>query len=221
MQFHGVPNAYSESGIDLTQLRRNLRLTLEDRWCANLHGLSLCRELQRARRGPFHRDSIMADFDAPRILQELQGQQVEFVLIGGLAMIAHGSAYVTNDLDICYARSATNVDAVARALTPLHPYLRGVPPGLPFVLDAPTIQAGLNFTLVTDAGDLDLFGHVPGVGDHAQALAQSEACTIFGMTVQILTLDGLIAAKTAAGRPKDKLHLLELDELKKLRDVQP
>ena len=157
-------------------------------------------------------------FDAPGIVRQLQSQHVEFVVVGGLAMAAHGSAYLTNDLDACYNRTAANLAALAAALAPLHPYLRGVPPGLPFRLDLPTLQAGLNFTLTTDLGDLDLLGEVSGIGDYHHALAQSQEKAMFGMPVRVLSLDGLIAAKKAAGRNKDRAHLLELEELKKLSE---
>ena len=108
-------------------------------------------------------------FDAPALIGQLAAQRVEFVVIGGIAMIAHGATYITKDLDICYHRTPPNIAALAAALAPLHPYLRGAPPGLPFRFDAATIQAGLNFTLVTDHGDLDLLGQVSGVGGYEQA----------------------------------------------------
>src|SRR5437879_7164891 len=87
------------------------------------------------------------------LLRQLVEYVVEYVMIGGLAMVVHGSAHITEDLDVCYSRSPKNIAALAAALAPLHPYLRGVPPGLPFHFDVPTIQAGLNFTLTTDFGD--------------------------------------------------------------------
>jgi hypothetical protein len=61
-----------------------------------------------------------------------------------------------------------NQDRLATALAPLHARLRGAPPDLPFVLDARTLRSGLNFTLRTDAGDLDLFGELAGVGTYAE-----------------------------------------------------
>jgi predicted nucleotidyltransferase len=158
-------------------------------------------------------------FDPAAILKQLLDGKVEFVLIGGLAMTIHGSAYVTRDVDVCYRRTSENIAAVAAALTPVHPYLRGAPAGLPFAFDAKTIQAGLNFTLTTDLGDLDLLGEVSGIGNDQKVFALSEEKTIFGMKVRVLSLDGLIAAKRAAGRGKDRDHLLELEELKKMKDV--
>lgn len=76
----------------------------------------------------------------------------------------HGSARVTQDLDICYARDDENLRRLSQALAPYSPTLRGAPPELPFRLDPPTLRAGLNFTLQTAAGDVDLLGEVSGVG---------------------------------------------------------
>src|SRR5437763_7296960 len=107
--------------------------------------------------------------DASPTLHQLAAHQVEFVVIGGLAMRIHGSAHITDDLDVCYRRTPANMQAVAAALAPLHPCLRGAPAGLPFHFDAATIQAGLNFTLITDHGWIDLLGEVSGVGGYDQA----------------------------------------------------
>ena len=132
-------------------------------------------------------------------------------------MITHGSAHVTDDLDICYRRSPDNIERLAAAVAPFKPYLRGVPEGLPFRFDAATITAGLNFTLTTECGPLDVLGEISGVGDYSRVQQQSDVQEMFDLPIPTLSLDGLISAKTAAGRRKDKLHLLELEELKKLR----
>jgi hypothetical protein len=227
MKFYGDYEVYSESGVDLTLLRENLKRPFEVRWKQNARVLCLAQEFDRSRRANSHRTSTgsevtrMDDFDAPAMLRQLTAGKVEFVVIGGLAMMAHGSANVTQDLDVCYSRSAENIARAAAALAPIHPYLRGAPPGLPIHFDAPTIQAGLNFTLITDLGDIDLLGEVSGIGGYAEALAQSEERLIFDMAIRVLSLDGLIAAKKAAGRGKDRHHLLELEELKKMHDAQP
>jgi hypothetical protein len=84
--------------------------------------------------------------------------------VGGAAAIAHGSARLTQDLDIVYSRSQENLRRVAAALAAHNPYLRGAPPGLPFIWDAATLARGLNFTLVTSLGDIDLLGEIPGGG---------------------------------------------------------
>jgi hypothetical protein len=224
MEFYGNYQVYSESGVDLTLLRENLRRSVEERIQKNQRGIRLVAGLQQAERitrpnKTKPRRPIMV-LDAETLIQRLVNHQIEFVLIGGLAMRVQGSAHITEDLDICYQRTPENIVTIAAAFEPLHPYLRGVPPGLPFRLDVPTIQSGLNFTLVTDLGDVDLLGEVSGIGFYEQALAQSEPWKIFGVTVQVLSLDGLINSKKAAARKKDQSHILELEELKKMRDAQ-
>jgi len=105
--------------------------------------------------------------DPGRLIDALVAGGVEFVVIGGVALVLHGSARTTGDLDVCYSRSAHNLAALEHALAPFHPTLRGAPSDLPFRLDAATLRAGLNFTLSTTAGDLDLLGEVAGVGAFA------------------------------------------------------
>ncbi len=223
IEFYGGYQVYSESGVDLTLLRQNLRRSVEERWEYNRRAVALVHALEdsgRVCRGlppRYTQESSM--FDPTAVLRQMLDHKVEFVLIGGLAMRTHGSAHTTDDLAVCYRRTPGNIAAVAAAFAPLHPYLRGVPPGLPFRFDAETIKAGLNFTLTTDLGDVDLLGEVAGVGTADEVLARSEERPLFGMTVRVLTLDGLISSKKAAGRVKDRLHLLELEELKKLRDA--
>jgi hypothetical protein len=89
----------------------------------------------------------MTNFET--LLETLWRHRTAFIVVGGAAAIAHGSTRFTQDLDIVYLRSVTNLDRLAAALAKYKPYLRGVPPGLPFVWDAATLALGLNFTLVT------------------------------------------------------------------------
>ena len=78
---------------------------------------------------------------------------VAFIVIGGMAAVAQGATYVTADLDLCYQRHPQNYQRLSQALHPFNPRLRGAPADLPFVLDAATLRAGFNFTLMTDVGD--------------------------------------------------------------------
>jgi len=138
-------------------------------------------------------------------IQLLAEHEVEFILIGGVAISAHGSSYVTFDLDICYSRTKDNLRRIVAALRPYHPRLRDVPEGLPFVWDETTLRQGTNFTLSTDLGDIDLLGEVKGVGTYDNALASSLVIPLYGNDVKVLSLEALIASKRAAGRPKDLL----------------
>ncbi|MEW5720467.1 MAG: hypothetical protein AB1817_17720 [Chloroflexota bacterium] len=153
-----------------------------------------------------------------QLIAVLSQNQVSFVLIGGLAANAHGSAQLTFDVDVCYERTPDNIQRLCIALEPFHPYLRGAPPGLPFRFDPPTVSAGLNFTLTTDLGDLDLLGEVSGLGSFDQVVTASERIRLFGFAVWVLSLEGLIRSKKAAGRPKDLNALPELEALLALRN---
>ncbi len=152
------------------------------------------------------------------LIAVLSEKRVAFVLIGGLAANARGSAQLTFDVDVCYERTPDNIQRLCNALEPFHPYLRGAPTGLPFRFDPPTVIAGLNFTLVTDLGDLDLLGEVSGLGKFDQVVAASEKMELFGFAVWVLSLEGLIHSKKAAGRPKDLNALPELEALLVLRN---
>lgn len=152
----------------------------------------------------------MTDFEA--LLRILTSNGVRFILIGGFASTVHGSARLTQDLDVVYSRDPENIERLVAALGPYHPYLRGAPPGLPFRWDTETIWRGLNFTLTTDLGDLDLLAEIPG-GAYESLLPDSFALTVFGMDCQCLGLRRLIEVKRAAGRPKDLEAIAELETL--------
>jgi hypothetical protein len=151
--------------------------------------------------------------DFARLLQGLTTGQVEFIIIGGFAATAHGSAYVTVDLDVVYRRTPEHMLRLARALEPLSPYLRGAPPGLPFRFAAATIERGLNFTLTTSAGDLDLLGEAAGGGTYDALLPHSEVRELLGLECRFVTLEMLIRLKRAAGRPRDLERVAELEAL--------
>jgi len=138
---------------------------------------------------------------------------VEFIVIGGAAAVAHGSSRLTQDIDVVYARNEANLRRMATAIAPHHPYLRGAPKGLPFIWDEATLRNGLNFTLVTDLGDLDLLGEVVGGGRYEELLPYTVSLTVFGREIRCVGLEKLIELKRAAGRPKDFEVIAELEVL--------
>lgn len=151
----------------------------------------------------------MVDF--PALLQLLASHEVAFIIVGGAAATAHGSSKLTLDLDVVYERSDENIQRLVDALSGISPYLRGAPPGLPFRLDAATVRRGLNFTLMTDHGALDVLGVVTGGGDYGDLLPHSIEVELFGVRCRCLDLPTLIQVKRAAGRPKDLEALAELE----------
>ena len=164
--------------------------------------------------------NIVAVLKVEDLLKELHRLDVEFVIIGGMAAVAHGSAYLTLDLDLCYSRKKENLEKLAQALASFHPRLRGAPPDLPFHLDVAALRSGMNFTLTTNLGDLDILGEVSGLGGYPEALSFSEELEVYSLRCKVLTLEGLIRSKKAAGRTKDLMLLPELEALLEIRKLQ-
>jgi hypothetical protein len=152
-----------------------------------------------------------------RIIEEplkLLGRfDVECVIIGGVASTLYGSALLTNDLDVCYARNNGNFEKLATALRSVNAKLRNAPPDLPFLLDAETLRHGLNFTFSTDVGSLDLLGEVRGIGFYEDVVAQAIDYELLGYVFPVIEINKLILAKRTAGRPKDMVAVAELEAL--------
>jgi hypothetical protein len=153
----------------------------------------------------------MTDFIA--LLRALSRGAVDSILVGGVAAAAHGSARLTQDVDIVYGRSSANLERLAAALAPYKPYLRGAPPGLPFRWSAETLAAGLNFTLTTSVGDIDLLGEIAGGGNFENLLQDTVVLKLFGLEGRCVTLQRLILLKKAAGRPRDLEAIAELEAI--------
>lgn len=153
----------------------------------------------------------MTDFRS--LISLLANNSVEFIIVGGAAATAHGSARLTDDLDIVYRRSPENIARLVSALSPHVPYLRGAPAGLPFSWDEHTVLAGLNFTLTTKLGAIDLLGEITGGGGYEELLPHSIGLRLYGVECFCLGLKRLIYVKRAAGRPKDLEVIAELEAI--------
>lgn len=151
--------------------------------------------------------------DFPALLRALADAGVEYIVVGGAAAAAHGSARLTLDLDVVYRRTPDNIARAVNSVASHHPYLRGAPPGLPFRWDVETIRHGLNFTLVTDLGWIDFLGEIVGGGGYDALLPYTETLTVFGIECRCLSLERLIHVKRAAGRVKDLEVIAELEAI--------
>jgi hypothetical protein len=156
--------------------------------------------------------------DYNKLISLLVENDIEFIIVGGAAATAHGAARLTLDLDVVYKRDVVNLDRIVRALKPLEPYLRGAPPGLPFEWSIETLQKGLNFTLTTTLGALDLLGEIVGGGSYEKLRADTIEIEIAGMKCLCLSLERLIEVKRAAGRPRDLEAIAELEKIRDERD---
>ena len=152
-----------------------------------------------------------------RLIPRLREAGVEFVIIGGVAASFHGVEGITTDLDVTAPMSLKSLQKLIESLSDLHPRFR-MRPDLPIVTaDNPQLRGIKNLYLITDLGQLDVLGIVEGVGDYDAVLARAVDGDL-GAEIgpcKVIDLDGLLAAKRTAGRPKDLPTIASLVVLRK------
>jgi hypothetical protein len=141
---------------------------------------------------------------------------VEFVLVGGFATVAHGVTLVTRDVDICCRFTEANLLRIQQALGDLHPVHRSRP-DLPLQLTKEQCAELKNLYLKTDLGVLDCLGEILGVGNFEQVLERSHEIELPFGKCPILSIDALICAKEAMNRDQDRIAVKHLREIQKLR----
>jgi hypothetical protein len=139
----------------------------------------------------------------------LAEHEVDFVLIGGAAGVVQGSSYPTYDVDVAYARDRPNLERLAGALESVSATLRGAPKGIPFILDAATLEKGGNFTFDTKLGSLDVLADAEGSPPYERLRDEARVISLGGHDVRVASLDHLIRMKESVGRTKDKLMATE------------
>jgi len=154
---------------------------------------------------------------ADEILQRLVARGVDFVVIGGIAGVLHGSSRATFDLDVCFATDRANLEALGEVLVGLDARLKGVEESVPFVPDAATLRRAEVLTLDTAAGELDVLAKPSGAPRYDVLRRRAERYDLGGFSVLVASLDDLIAMKQAAGRPKDRADVDELETIRRLR----
>ncbi len=206
-QWQDYTHGYGEqdaNGIDVSLIRENLRSSPWERLAKLQRNLLFFKEdrMEAQQVGEFR-----------QIIAALAAAGLRFLIVGGVAMRLQGSAHITDDIDFAVARDPANLEALVRALSPYHPVLRGAPPGLPFFWDVRTLKNIMNITLQTDLGSVDLLGEPAGIGSFEQLWEDATTLELDGLPVRVASIPSLIAMKRAAGRRKDLLHLMELEQM--------
>lgn len=161
----------------------------------------------------------MSDFNYLEILRTLNEHGVRYVVIGGVAASLWGSDHITYDVDVCYARDADNLRVLVAALRELDSHLRGLPPGVPEIIDERAFKLGDSMTFTTKHGSFDCLGVPAGTSGYKQLLADSTPMEVGpGVTVQVASIDNVIQMKRTAGRAKDLGVVEQLKRLKKVRE---
>ena len=172
----------------------------------------------------------MGDPDAPPLDSEslvalLDRHRVAYVLVGGLAAVAHGAIRATFDVDIVPRWKADNLEALAHALRAAKARLRvpGLAEPLAVPLDGRTFGRYEVSTWRTIHGDVDVIVGTPKrlrgqLASFDELATRAQARQAFGMTILVAHLDDIIEAKETLNREPDRAAL---PELRRLRDRPP
>ena len=161
--------------------------------------------------------AIWPEFDVESMLRALSDAGVDYVVIGGIAMIIHGSDRLTRDLDLVFAPDSANLEKLGQALVGLQARLRDVDEDVPFVPDAATLSRVDLLTLETSAGWLDVHRRPAGAPPYRSLKKRAELVELDGYEVLVAAPSDLQAMKRAAGRPVDETDLAVLDVIVRLR----
>jgi hypothetical protein len=155
--------------------------------------------------------------DFVNLLERLANNGVDFVVVGGFAGVVHGCTYVTQDVDICCDFSPANLLVLQKAISDLDPVHRMTPKRLKLKLTEETCAQFKNLYLDTKEGQLDCLSFIDGLGDYVRAKQESELIEIEDTKMHVLNLDALIRTKKAMNRPRDRLAIVQLEGIKRLR----
>ena len=148
-------------------------------------------------------------FDPVRIVSALNEARVDYVIVGGLAVAAHGVVRATRDLDLVPDESQANMDRLARCLVALggqHP--------IDHTITGAALARPTSFKVTTVHGDVQVLNRMHGVPSFARLARRRITVEIApDALAPICSLADLRAMKRAADRPRDRVDLAELEEL--------
>ncbi len=204
--------AAKEFGIDLTLLIRNLRLSPEERLTEMQNSVEAFEQFANEIKSNRH---ISKEANKIKVvLKSLSDENVEYVIVGELVAFVHGWKTIADKLEFCYSGTDENLNRIVKSLLPFNPRLRDFSNDSSTIFQKSLLKNEPNIKLETQIGNIDLLKEVAGIGSFQEVLDHSDTFHLYGFGVHILSIDGLIKAKLAAGRPKDLLILPELEAIK-------
>jgi hypothetical protein len=144
------------------------------------------------------------------ILKRLNDHHVEYILVGGMACVVHGSQVVTQDVDICAPLTLENLRSLCAALNDIHPRFRMASDLRPLPQNPEELDKFQNLYLRTDLGQLDVLSEITGVGKYLEVARHVIQVDFGGTCIRVLDLDTLLLAKQAMNAPKDRHVAVEL-----------
>lgn len=151
------------------------------------------------------------------MLAHLASHEVDFVVVGGIAAVLHGSERNTFDLDLCPAQDRDNLDALGRALVEIDARLRGIEEDVPFVPDGRSLRGMQVLTLATSLGPLDALARPDGSPPYRRLLGRAKTVEVGSASIRFASIEDLLSMKRAADRPKDREDVERLEGLAALQ----
>jgi hypothetical protein len=161
-----------------------------------------------------------AEFRPSELVALLSQASVDYVVVGGVAVVVQAHARFTDDLDICYATDRANLSRLSEILVQLGVTLRGIEVDVPFVPDGRTLRGTQILCLNTPLGGLDLLARPQGAPRYERLRARADVVDIAGSQVPVASIDDMIAMKRAAGRPQDLIDIDALEIARRRRRKQ-
>lgn len=161
-------------------------------------------------------------FDPRALFEALADARIGYIIVGGLAVAAHGSIRATEDLDICPDPDEANLERLAGLLAELDAVSADADefdPGELVAHDLEGLRSGGNFRLHTKLGALDVMQHLEPARSWKTLDRSAETRKVFGIEVRVCGVRDLLAMKTAAGRPQDRIDIQDLKAAN--RDLGP
>jgi hypothetical protein len=156
-------------------------------------------------------DSIHPELDPERIFAALDAQQVEYVVIGGIAVQVHGHVRMTNDIDLIPSPSPGNLERLASALNTLD--ARVLNPGSEHLsIDAAMLPRATLWQMTTRHGDIDILHDAPGAAPYPELRDRALIVTLGDLAIPFAGRDDLIRMRRTRGRPVDLADIAALTE---------
>jgi hypothetical protein len=163
------------------------------------------------------------ELDAETIVATLNKFGVKYVVIGAFAAQLQGAPIPrTRDIDVTPATDAANLKRLSGALHELQARIRtvGLPEGLPFDHDGPSLGRARMWNLTSPFGEFDIAFVPSGTDGYDDLVRQALIVESHGAFVPVANLDDVIRSKEAAGRPKDIVQLPLLIQTARRRRIE-
>ncbi|HEY2142190.1 MAG TPA: DUF6036 family nucleotidyltransferase [Solirubrobacteraceae bacterium] len=152
------------------------------------------------------------ELDPERIFAALDAHEVEYIVIGGIAVQVHGHVRMTNDVDLIPSPDPANLGRLAAALNALD--ARILNPGSEHLsIDAAMLPRATLWQMTTRCGDIDILHEAPGAAPYPQLRDRALVVTLGDLAIQFAGRDDLIRMKRARGRPVDLADVVALTEI--------